>query len=70
MLYNNLGNIYIDIQQYDPAFQALQTALDLRIKNNNVSGMASSYRNIGSYYLSRKEYKQAEKACTKLPNWL
>lgn len=65
MLYNNLGNIYIDIQQYDPAFQALQTALDLRIKNNNVSGMASSYRNIGSYYLSRKEYKQAEKSLYK-----
>ncbi|MCK9291162.1 MAG: tetratricopeptide repeat protein [Bacteroidales bacterium] len=65
MLYNNLGNIYIDTQQYDLAFQALQTALDLRIKNNNVSGMASSYRNIGSYYLSRKEYKQAEKSLYK-----
>lgn len=59
MLYNNLGNAYIDIQNYSDAYEALQKALSLRQKNNNIAGIAASYRNLGNYYQSVGDFKSA-----------
>ncbi len=58
-LFNNLGNLYIDTEQFDRAFEALSTALVLRESINDLSGMAASHRNLGNYYTSVNNFQEA-----------
>ncbi len=59
--YNNLGNVYLDLQQYDLAMEYHKKALDIYIKSCPAQhpDIAMSYRNIGHIHEKKGQWKQA-----------
>ncbi len=49
-LLNNLGSSYIELKRFEEAYSVLNEALEMRLKLGDKTGMASSYRNLGTYF--------------------
>ncbi len=61
-MYHALGSIYIHDAEYDEALKYLKKGLEVRDKNDDKEGKASSLANIGNVYLKKGEiYKALDK---------
>src|SRR5690606_14700243 len=58
--YNNIGNIYRDIQQYDKAISYYQKSLTLHTLTKNRESMALTNRNIAFIYQLMGNYEKAK----------
>ncbi|UTW63584.1 tetratricopeptide repeat protein [bacterium SCSIO 12741] len=58
--YNSLGNIQMNLEDYDRSIQFHKKALKVRVNMNNEFGIASSLNNIGHAYLLKNELDSAE----------
>ncbi len=60
--YNNLGLLYIEIEEYDQAEMFLQKALEYDRMIDNARGFAVRYGNLGKLYLARGDVAKAKEA--------
>jgi tetratricopeptide (TPR) repeat protein len=58
-LLNNLGKVYGEQGRTAEALEALNEALQIRLKAGDRHGQASSYRNLALFHLDREDYDQA-----------
>ena len=60
-MYNNIGEIYIQLNDDENAFKYLQHALNIRLKGtvSTHTDLAAIYSNLGLIYQQRKELKKA-----------
>ncbi|WP_414621521.1 tetratricopeptide repeat protein [Calothrix sp. CCY 0018] len=56
---NNLGEVYIRLDENDKANQVLQSALTIRRELKDTKGEGETLNNIGYVYFAKKEYKKA-----------
>jgi len=59
MLLNNLGSVFIEQNSPEMAYKYLSEAYEIRIRNNDVTGLAQSYRMYGRYYIAIHDYNSA-----------
>jgi signal transduction histidine kinase len=59
VILNNLGNLYFNNKHYIWAKEAFEKGLELNIKNNMTSGMASSYNGLGRVETANGRYDEA-----------
>jgi signal transduction histidine kinase len=57
--YNNLGNTYLKMNQFDSAQKYLRKSLELAIKLKNVSQLATVFNNLGTISMKNGDYEQA-----------
>jgi len=50
MLLNNLGSLYLEMGKYNEAYNAINEALDIRLKLGDKTGQANTYRTLAEYY--------------------
>ncbi|HEY1038808.1 MAG TPA: tetratricopeptide repeat protein [Bacteroidia bacterium] len=60
IVYNNIGNVYVEQDLYDSALFWFNKSYDLNKSVGNEKGMALALSNKGFVYLEQKKYKQAE----------
>ncbi|CAF1023187.1 unnamed protein product [Rotaria sordida] len=60
-MYNNIGNIYIQLGDDENALKYLHHALDIHLKGtvSTHTNLAATYANLGNVYSRRKELKKA-----------
>ena len=58
-LLNNLGNIYMDLEEFDKSFIYLSEALEIREKKDNRSGLSKSFLSIGKFHKVQKREEEA-----------
>ena len=59
-IYNNLGRIYIGLNDYETALNYLHLSYDIKVKMDDLLGMANTNINIGKVYEHRTQYLIAE----------
>lgn len=57
---NNVGQVYMMLNQQDSAKYYLNEALDIWVKLNDVQGQAMTYHNLGNLYAAQKNFSEAE----------
>lgn len=57
---NNVGQVYMMLNQMDSAKYYLNEAIDIWIKLNDVQGQAMTYHNLGNLYAAQKNFSEAE----------
>jgi tetratricopeptide (TPR) repeat protein len=57
--YNNIGNNYMNMAQYDKSIEYFNLSLKIREQLKDDKGIARVYNNIGNVYLSQSNYKIA-----------
>lgn len=50
-IFNNIGSLFLEINEPDNAYVPLLTALELRQKSKDFAGLATSYNRLADYYL-------------------
>ncbi len=58
-IYNNLGNVYADIEQYEKALQHYESYLAIATEKNDKNNMVNGLSNIGQVYLELKRPSEA-----------
>nr|WP_162988898.1 tetratricopeptide repeat protein [Pedobacter schmidteae] len=58
---NEQGTLYLNLGKPDLAFEQYKKAMEIRKKHHNDWGLTLSYLSIGQFYLTRKDYKPAER---------
>jgi signal transduction histidine kinase len=58
--YNNLGEAYLGLREYDKAFKLHKKALKIRLDNNLKFHASFSYHNLGLYYRIQKDFIKAK----------
>lgn len=58
-LYNNIGSCKIKQKEFDGAYESISASLNIRKANNDLSGLASSYRMLGVMYNLKGENSKA-----------
>lgn len=58
-LLNNIGSLFLDINEPDSAYQALTKAMEIRQKSNDISGQIASHSQLAEYFQEVKQPKQA-----------
>ncbi len=56
---NGMGNVFLNMEQYDEALLYLKKALALEIESENPRGQEYSSANVGEAYLFKKQYDSA-----------
>ncbi len=57
--YNNIGNVYIEMGQYDRTLAYYDTSLQIRIKHHDTVGIPGNLTNIGFVYKDLGQYSKA-----------
>ena len=57
--YDNIGEIYRDLGEFDKAIEYLNTGLSIKQKNNNLKDIAISYNKLGKVYVNQTEYDKS-----------
>lgn len=60
-LYNNLGGIYFELNDFELAFNYLRKAHNIAVEINDIKRIAKAYANLGSVYLMTGKYDDARK---------
>lgn len=60
--YNNLGLLYLAIEEYDLAEEFINKALDMDKSIDNARGFSTRYGNMGQIYLAQGRFDEAKKA--------
>lgn len=61
-IYNNLGEAYLGVNDYEKSLSLLNKSLALRIKHKLTFHSSYSYHNLGLNYHAQNQYQKAEKA--------
>jgi tetratricopeptide (TPR) repeat protein len=59
LLYNHLGDVYLRMKNFDEALISYQSSLAIRIRDNDLLGVAATYKNIGILYVLMEDPKNA-----------
>jgi len=62
---DNIGNVYLKEKNYKSALEFQNKALELRIQQNNQTGLAYSYINLGMTHLKMEQYEASLSQCIK-----
>lgn len=54
-LINNIGGLYLDMNEVDSAFLPLNNAMKLRQEANDLAGQAASYNRLADYYFAKNQ---------------
>lgn len=69
-IYNQLGNIYVDISGYEEALSYFLDALEIFEQHDNKAGVSMLYNNLGIVYQRLKENNKALEYYQKHFRWI
>ena len=55
VILNNLGNLHLDLQDYDQAIQYFNECIDINLKFDGMGSVATNYNNLGLAYKLKKD---------------
>lgn len=61
IIYNRLGNVYVQVKDDNKALKYHQLALNMRLKIGDIKAMAESYNNLGVVYNNLKKWSLSAK---------
>ncbi len=59
LLYNHLGDVYLRMKNFEEALISYQSSLAIRIRDNDLLGVAATYKNIGILHVQMEDHKNA-----------
>jgi tetratricopeptide (TPR) repeat protein len=59
LLYNNLGDVFVEIKNFEEALNSYNKSLEIGLKKNDLLGVAISYKNIGLLYNIKGEFSKS-----------